>query len=217
MSGLDLAPLYGLRLRTPRLELRLPTEAELAALAETARLGVHRPDEMPFLIPWTDHLEAPSFVDDFVGYHLETRAAWRPGDWRLELGVWAGATPIGAQGIHATDFARRRTTLSGSWLALPFQGRGHGTEMRAAILELAFAGLGAVAAGSGALEGNTASARVSAKLGYVDVGERRPRVRGAPVRERRFLLRRERWERLQRPAVEILGLEPCLPLFGAEE
>jgi hypothetical protein len=37
--------------------------------------------------------------------------------------------------------------------------------MRAAVLFLAFDGLGAVAAESGALEGNDASSRVSGKLG----------------------------------------------------
>jgi hypothetical protein len=37
--------------------------------------------------------------------------------------------------------------------------------MRAAVLFLAFDGLGALAAESGALEGNDASSRVSGKLG----------------------------------------------------
>jgi len=45
-------------------------------------------------------------------------------------------------------------------------GPGLGTEARAAILALAFDGLGADAAESGYFEGNAASARVSEKLGY---------------------------------------------------
>lgn len=102
-------------------------------------------------------------------------------------------------------------------MAQPFQRQGYGTEMRAAILELAFSGLGAVAAESGALEGNVASARVSARLCYTEAGERWPLRRGEPVRERRFLLTRERWEQVSRPPVEITGLEHCLPLFGLTE
>jgi RimJ/RimL family protein N-acetyltransferase len=211
------SPLLALRLLTPRLELRLPAADELPRFAQVARSGVHARHEMPFLVTWTDHLDSPSFVDDFVGYHLALRSRWTPEDWRLELGAWREGAPIGMQVIHAKDFRRERTTFSGSWLAQSFQRNGYGTEMRTAILELAFTGLGAVAAGSGALEGNVASARVSAKLGYTDAGERWPLLRGEPVREQRFQLLREQWEQVDRPPVEIVGLEPCLPLFGVSD
>jgi RimJ/RimL family protein N-acetyltransferase len=211
------SPLLALRLLTPRLELRLPAADELPRFAQVARSGVHARHEMPFLVTWTDHLDSPSFVDDFVGYHLALRSRWTPEDWRLELGAWREGAPIGMQVIHAKDFRRERTTFSGSWLAQSFQRNGYGTEMRAAILELAFTGLGAVAAGSGALEGNVASARVSAKLCYTDAGERWPLLRGEPVREQRFQLLREQWEQVDRPPVEIVGLEPCLPLFGVSD
>ncbi len=214
MAAIDISPLFDLRLVTPRLELRLPTAEELVELAQAAQQGVHAPDEMPFLITWTDNLDSPSFVDDFVRYHEETRAAWSPDNWRLELGVWQGAAPLGSQVIHAKNFARERTIFSGSWLVQRVHGNGYGTEMRAAILALAFSGLDAVAAGSGALEGNVASARVSTKLGYTDAGERWPLRHGEPVREYRFILPRERWEQVRRPPVEIIGLEQCLPLFG---
>jgi RimJ/RimL family protein N-acetyltransferase len=53
----------------------------------------------------------------------------------------------------------------GSWPGRRYQRQGAGTEMRAAVLFLAFDGLGALAAESGALEGNDASSRVSGKLG----------------------------------------------------
>ena len=165
VSGHGLTPLFGLCLRTPRLELRLPTEKELVALAGVAQSGVHPPHEMPFLIPWTDNLGSPSFTEDFVGYHFDVRSKWHPDDWSLQLCVWAEVSPIGNQVIRAESFSRERTAFSGSWLARSHHGTGYGTEMRAAIPELAFSGLGAVAAGSGALEGNFASARVSEKLG----------------------------------------------------
>ena len=62
--------------------------------------------------------------------------------------------------------------------------------MRVAVLELAFAGLGATAAISGSFEGNIASARVSEKLGYFESGEHFHEPRGVRVREQP--LRRER-------------------------
>src|SRR5205807_7207180 len=47
-------PLFALRIRTPRLEIRLPTEDDCAALATVAAAGIHDPAEMPFAVPWTD-------------------------------------------------------------------------------------------------------------------------------------------------------------------
>ncbi len=55
---------------------------------------------------------------------------------------------------------------SGSWLTASAQGRGIGVEMRAAVLHLAFAGLGALEALTSAWEDNVASQRVSLRLGY---------------------------------------------------
>jgi RimJ/RimL family protein N-acetyltransferase len=86
--------------------------------------------------------------------------------------------------------------------------------MRAAVLELLFAGLGGRAATSGALDGNVASERVSEKLGYARAGEGFASPRGVPVRERYFRLERAAWEARDRVPVEIVGLEQCLPLFG---
>jgi hypothetical protein len=46
-------PLTGLRLRTPRLELRWPTVSDLDELAALAVDGVHDPDVQPFGVAWT--------------------------------------------------------------------------------------------------------------------------------------------------------------------
>ena len=198
-----------MRLRTERLELRLPTEEELVQLAHVAERGVHPPDEMPFMTAWTDGIGKPEFVDSFVEFHLTQRREWRPDAWHLLLGVWAEGELAGSQGA---ELRAPGTAETGSWLGQAFQGRGNGTEMRTAILELFFRGLGGDVATSGALEGNLSSARVSAKLGYESAGEEFVSPRGEPVRAERFRLRRERW---QPPfPVEIVGLERCLPLFG---
>ncbi len=47
-------PLFDLRITTPRLQLRPPTDEDLADLALLAADGVHEPDFMPFSIPWTE-------------------------------------------------------------------------------------------------------------------------------------------------------------------
>ncbi len=212
---IDLSPLLGLRLRTPRLELRLPSLEKVGELAALAALGVHPPEQMPFAVAWTDGIGSPSFGDDVRAYHLGIRDGWSPDDWVLECGVWVDGQLIGVQALRATDFARHREVDSGSWLGQAFQGRGYGTEMRAAILHLAFAGLGAEAAESGALAGNTASERVSEKLGYRRAGERTAAPRGTPVREQLFRLDRASWEASDRTPVTVFGLTPCRPLFGA--
>jgi RimJ/RimL family protein N-acetyltransferase len=167
---------------------------------------------MPFLVPWTDAIGKPGFVEGFVAYHREQREAWRPGAWHLLLGVSAGGELAGIQGIEGKDFAECRDVNTGSWLGQRFQGRGLGTEMRAAVLEFAFRGLGAETARSGAIAGNVASARVSEKLGYERDEDGVAAPRGEPVCEQRFRLERSRW-RAPVP-VELEGLEPCLPLFG---
>jgi RimJ/RimL family protein N-acetyltransferase len=211
---MDLAPLYGLRLRTDRLELRWPTEDELVELARVAEDGVHDPGEMPFVVPWTDGIGDPGFVEAFVDHHLGLRRSWSAEDWSLELGVWAADEPIGVQGLVARGFAAKREVKSGSWVAQRSHGRGYGTEMRAAILELAFRGLGAQAAMSSVLEGALASARVSEKLGYVAAGESWVDVRGERRLDRQLRLTRDRWIDRERISVRISGLEACIPLFG---
>src|SRR5690349_2655445 len=56
------SPLTRLRLRTPRLELRLATHAEARRLFAVAEAGIHSPDVMPFEIPWTDDLDEADFL-----------------------------------------------------------------------------------------------------------------------------------------------------------
>jgi RimJ/RimL family protein N-acetyltransferase len=210
----DVSALYGLRLRTPRLELRLGSRAELEALAEVAKAGIHPPDEMPFAVPWTDASEDPGFVVDFVAHHEETLAAWAPEDWRLNLLAFHDGAPVGSQALRATRYSVDRAVDTGSWLGSASQGRGLGTEMRAAVLELSFRWLGARAARSGWLEGGAAqSAGVSARLGYREVGIHLERPRGEPVAHHDLVLDAADWTCPF--AVEISGVEPCLPLFGA--
>ena len=110
----DVTPLFGLRLRTPRLVLRAGSPDEIRALAELAQQGVHPPEEMPFMVPWTDGIGEPGFVDGFVAYHREQLSAWSPDDWHLPLLVWLDGSLVGiADAQRIPDSELRITTRVG--------------------------------------------------------------------------------------------------------
>jgi RimJ/RimL family protein N-acetyltransferase len=203
----------GLRLRTPALELRWPSLADLDALADLAVLGVHDPDVQPFTVPWTD---APpdERARGLLQYHWSHWASWKRSDWRLNFAVIKDGEVAGTQGIGGRDFAVLREVGTGSWLGRRYQRQGTGTEMRAAVLHLAFEGLGAQHAVSSAFEHNAASLGVSRNLGYRDDGIERHVVRGHPAVTRRLRLTRADWQAARSVPVEIHGLEPCRPFFG---
>jgi RimJ/RimL family protein N-acetyltransferase len=208
----DVSPLAGLRLRTPRLELRLGSHDEVVELGRLAENGIHPPDEMPFVLAWTDRVGEPGFLDAFIAFHESAQSSWSPDDWSLLLLVWLAGTLVGTQELAATRYAEERRVSTHSWVGARYQGRGVGTEMRAAVLELAFARLGAVVATSTWLEGNEASRRVSAKLGYRTAGITTATPRGEPVPLHEMAIASDMW---RSPfEVEIDGLEPCVPLFG---
>ncbi|MCW2964760.1 MAG: putative succinyl-CoA transferase [Actinomycetia bacterium] len=206
-------PMTRLRVRTPRLELRLATRAELRALGELAQRGIHDPADMPFGVAWTDDSDRPGFVDEAIEHHEAATREWQPTDWSLNLIAFHRGRPAGVQSIRGERFGERLTVDTGSWLGREFQGHGLGTEMRAAALSLAFEGLGATVATSGAIEGNPQSLAVSRKLGYEIVGAHTVSPRGVPVEHTDLELRRESFR--SPVPVELVALEPLLPLFGA--
>jgi RimJ/RimL family protein N-acetyltransferase len=208
-------PLARLRLQTPRLELRLPTDPELDELASLAAAGVHDPEVQPFSFPWTDASPAER-ARGTIQYHWSQRAAWKPEKWSLDLVVVHDGVVVGTQSVSATEFAVLREVGTGSWLGQPHHGQGIGTEMRAAVLHLAFAGLGALYATSAAFTDNPASQGVSRKLGYANDGIDRQVSRGQPATLRRLRLERETWQATHAVPVTILGLEPCLAMFGLD-
>ena len=120
---------------------------------------------------------------------------------------------MGVQDIFAKKFAVRRTVETGSWLAQPEHGRGIGTEMRAAVLHLAFAGLGAEEAHSGSFADNPASAAVSRHNGYEPNGEEILEREGEAARMQRWVLTRAQWTPHRRDDITIEGLDACLPLL----
>ncbi|MEU5421402.1 GNAT family protein [Streptomyces sp. NPDC001407] len=206
-------PLYGLRITTPRLELRLPDLGTLDELSALAADGVHDSAFMPFTVPWTDTSPAERGRSTFQ-HVLSTIAAWSPEQWTLSLAVLCDGEVVGRQDLTAREFAVTREAESGSWLGLAHQGNGIGTEMRAAVAHFAFEGLGARCVRSGAFTDNGPSLGVSRKLGYRLDGEETLSVRGEARTLQRLRLDRADWEARRSVPVRIEGLEGCGSLFG---
>jgi RimJ/RimL family protein N-acetyltransferase len=206
-------PLFDLRVRTPRLELRYPNDDDVTALSALAARGIHPPDYMPFSSPWS--AEPPGQLEpNSLRYHWRVRAETTPEKWDIPMATVFDGEIVGAQGIHAVNFPVSRTFSTGSWLGQAHQGKGIGKEMRAAILHLGFDGLGAQRAESGAKDDNVSSIGVSRALGYDDNGDEVFVVGGEAQREVRFVMSRAQWEQRRRDDIVIEGLAPCLAFLG---
>jgi len=210
----DHLPVHRLRLRTERLELRLPDSEELGALADAAAEGVHDPDFMPFAVPWTENGPAAAGRSVALWYH-RCIGRWEPGNWSFPFTVFHEGRPIGVQQLHGKAFAIGREVGSGSWMGRAHQGKGLGTEMRAAVLHLAFTGLDAEWATSASFDGNAASAGVSRRLGYRADGFEHLIVQGERKLDWRWRLAREDWEANRTHEVTVEGLDQdVLDMFG---
>jgi RimJ/RimL family protein N-acetyltransferase len=206
-------PLYGVVVRTPRLELHLPTEDELVALATLAGEGVHDPAEMP-LTGWTDQ-PSPQLERGVLHWHWGKRAQWTRTNWSFDPVIVVDGEVVGTQAMSAVEFGKLRVVETGSWLGMRYQGKGIGKEMRAAILHLAFEGLGAERALSGFWHDNHASRRVSESLGYEPNGDRWLLRRDERTLEQLVKLERVTWEQHRRDDIAVEGLtDEVLELFG---
>ena len=177
-----------LELRTPRLVLRPDDDAGLLELAEEARLGIHPPELMPFVDVVVRRCAGGARALQHLAVALDgTRRATS-----REVERAVPRSPRRTRGrypaLGATDFAVTRGVETGSWLGLRHQGRGIGTEMRAAVLMFAFDHLGATRARSAAFFDNPASLRVSEKLGYRPDGTETVARRGVAADDVRLLL-----------------------------
>ena len=148
---------------------------------------------------------------------LGTVAQWQPGDWTLSLAARRDGQVVGRQDLMARRFAVTREARTGSWLGLPFQRMGIGTEMRAAVLHLAFALLGTETVTSSARTDSTGSLGVSRKLGYHDDGFDVMPLAGSRQLFQRLRLDRSGWASHRTVPVEVTGFDPCRELFGVAE
>ena len=72
-------PLFGLSVRTPRLELRYPTDADLLALAALSG-DIHDPDFLPFSGTWS-LLPDGERERAVLQYHWSRRGDWSATRW----------------------------------------------------------------------------------------------------------------------------------------
>jgi RimJ/RimL family protein N-acetyltransferase len=113
------------------------------------------------------------------------------------------------------NFSTLGTVTSFSWLVDDQRGRGLGHEMRAAILHLAFDGLGAKEASSDAFVDNHGSNAISRDLGYEPNGSDWATRQGEPALLNRWRLTRDNWEQRRRDNIRLHNIEACrtsLPL-----
>lgn len=207
-------PLFGLAVRTPRLELRYPSDADLVALASLTG-DIHDRGFLPFCQPWS-LAPADERERGTLQFHWRARAELTAADWQLPLVAVVDGQVVGTQELLAKGFPVRRTVTSGSWLHRPRQGQGLGREMREAMLHLAFAGLGAVRAETEAFEGNEASMAVTRAAGYRPNGDFVHDGGELGARPgQRFVLDRATWEARRRDDIDLAGVDPCRPLLGA--
>lgn len=206
-------PLVGLRVRTPGVELRTPTDDDLAALADLAAAGLYEPGETRWLTEWSD-LPDDERARSVVQFQWRCRGALTADDWWLLFAVVIDGDVVGVQDAHGVRFPVLRQAVTGSWLGLAHRGRGIGTEMRAAILHLLFDGLAAERALSAANADNVRSLGVSGRNGYRTNGRFVAARGGDRVDTVELALDRADWVERRRDDIEIAGLEPCLPLLG---
>lgn len=173
----DAFPPFGVTVTCGPIGLRPITDDVLPDLVEIARAGIHAPARMPFSMPWTD-TPAEDFARQFVTHHWRVRSSFTPKEWSLDFAVYHEDTLVGTQSVATRSYLVTKTGETGSWLRMPFQGRGIGTLTRQAICVLMFDHLDAAEVTSGAFLDNPASLGVSRKVGYRPNGqlrqERRP-------------------------------------------
>ncbi len=207
-------PLFDLSVVTPRLELRSIDDAMALALAQLAAGGIHEPGFMPFAVEWTD-VAGPQLLRNTMQFYWRCRAEWSTEKWNLNFAVILDGAVVGTTGLMADDYSTLRQFETGSWLGREFQGRGIGTEMRIASLQLGFAGLDARLATTVAFDDNPSSLGVTNKLGYAPNGTSQRLRRGAPATSLHFEMQRAHWEsNVHRDDITIHGLDDCRDLFG---
>ena len=206
---LDYAPLL-VRVSTPRIALVAATDALLEDLQTLVRQGKALADPAPYDDPMSLYEQDPEVrVNKWLRGIWRARGSATPDSWRLSFAVVVEGRAIGMQDLIGVHFDTHRTVASFSWLASDARRAGVGTEMRQAVLHLAFEGLGAAEATSEAFLDNIGSNRVSETLGYQRNGVDWATRHGEPCLLQRWRLTRAAWLPSRRVDIDLHGVESC--------
>jgi len=210
------APL-NVHVATPRLELHGATDELLEALAPLVAAGEATADPPPWDDPSAFYEPDPDVrVQQWMRSVWRARGTVRPDAWRLAFVVFVDGEPIGQQDLTGNDFDDFGTVETTSWVSSRVRRRGIGSEMRSAILHLAFDGLGASEAHSEGAVDNVGSNTVSERLGYERNGLAWATHQGKPVLGQQWRLDRETWTARRRNDITMTGLAECRQALGIE-
>lgn len=192
-----------MRLRGPRLGLRLPTAGDAAALFALAR-----DPEVTRYFSW-----GPYAREEEASAWLETLPGRRTDGEALELAIVDPADrPIGITLLSELQRRDRRAVV-GTWIGLAHWGTGANAEAKALVSHLAFAGLGLERLGAYADVRNARSQAALERLGFSREGVLRAfhRHGGEPRDVAVYGLLRSEWadSPLADVAVELTGDIPA--------
>ena len=209
-------PLFDLAVQTPKLELRAATDELLEQLVPLVTAGILDPGQpLPFDDPMSLYDDSPSREWRWQRAIWAGRARVEPDEWwRLYFVALVDGEPVGMQDLVGIQFRELRTATTFSWTGRSHQGHGFGTEMRRAILHLAFAGLGAERLQSEAFDDNAASNAISRHLGYTPNGTAWATRQGKRARLLRWELTRDRWMQSHLDDIELFGVDRSLAVLG---
>ncbi|MDN5727552.1 MAG: GNAT family N-acetyltransferase [Propionibacteriales bacterium] len=205
-------PPYGVTITAGDLVLAVTREGDSCELVDLVLDGVHDPDFMPFLFPWTDapREEVPG---NYLQYLARTVAGFSPSSFSLQFVVRRNGEAVGIQGLEAnSNFRITRTLETGSWLARRFHGQGIGTRMRQAVCAFAFDVLGATEITSGAFLDNGPSQAVSRKVGYRPNGIQRMERREQLAQQQLLVLTEA--DLVRGEPITVTGADPLLAQLG---
>ena len=211
---LNYAPLQ-VRVSTPTIELAGATDDLLGELQHAVWEGKATAEPAPYDDPMSLYEDDPDVrVRRWLQGVWRGRGSVTADFWRLHFVVMVDGQPVGMQDLIGDQFGTYGTVGSFSWLSSDVRRQGVGTEMRQAILHLAFEGLGATEATTEAFLDNPGSNGVSRALGYHENGVAWATRRGQPGLMQRWRLTHEDWVAHRRTDIDLHGIEECKESLG---
>jgi RimJ/RimL family protein N-acetyltransferase len=207
-------PPLNLGVHTPRLSLLGARDELLERLVPVVRKGVVTTEPWPFDDPMSLYKDSPDREWSWLRGVWTGRGKVSDSFWRLYFVVVVDGEPVGMQDLKGVNFGAFGTVETFSWLSPDARGQGLGKEMRQAVLHLAFEGLGARQADSGAFVDNRSSNGVSQAVGYLPNGLDWATRRGEAAEIQRWRMTRQRWAERRRDDITLVGVDECLPVLG---